>query len=626
MDLTATAIAIINDRFDLAKELLDLGADPNDGSLYFAVDMHDATTDMRAQDATRLQPEHPNQLTALTLVKALLDLGADPNKPFEGAEHSTAMCCPPTINSSPFYRAAVAADVEVLKLMLAHGAKLEWSPPEVKPKDGQKPGPFANANAGRTPLMVAMKGGQGAPIQGGPGYIRTGPPPFREPGSRDPLEAVKLLLAAGANPNAKAPDGSTPLHQAVQEQHVAMIRELAAAGGLLNAVNKDNLTPLGLAEKQKKAAPPPSNGAPPTHKDKKDSPAEVVAALRELMHLGPNDPAPQPPAATAKASTKLSAEKDAKNSSSATPGDQRAMKNLIVIPGALLCFGIAAAAAPTSAANTNADALRYRAMVTKYCATCHNQRAAIPADAPVKLDSAAFDDLLGHAATWERVLRKLSVRAMPPPGMPRPSEAEYAGFTSWLAASLDHAWEGHSNPGQYVLHRLNRAEYANAVRDLLAVDIDVSDLLPTDGAEFGFDNIATALKTSPMLLEAYVNAAQRVSAMAVGDPQVRPGTAEHSINREFSQNGYIDGLPLGTVGGTVRPSRFSSGRRVQPVRPADPRRAGRLLRRRGERHPRTRSSSPWMAPKCIRHPIGGPKDDEMQAADLARRGRLSTSG
>lgn len=315
--LTATAIAIINDRFDLAKELLDLGADPNDGSLYFAVDMHDATTDMRAQDATRLQPEHRNQLTALTLVKALLDLGADPNKPFEGAEHSTAMCCPPKINSSPFYRAAVASDVEVLKLMLAHNAKLEWSPPAVKPKDGQKPGPFANANAGRTPLMVAMKGGQGAPIQGGPGYIRTGPPPFREPGSRDQLEAVKLLLAAGANPNAKAPDGSTPLHQAVQEEHVAVIRALAAAGGSLEAANKDNLTPLGLAEKLKKAAPPPSNGAPPTNKDKKDSPAEVVAALRELMHLGANDPVPAPPAATTEAGKTVSVAKEEKSVASA---------------------------------------------------------------------------------------------------------------------------------------------------------------------------------------------------------------------------------------------------------------------------------------------------------------------
>ena len=110
--------------------------------------------------------------------------------------------------------------------------------------------------------MVAMKGGNGAPIQGGPGYLRTGPPPFREPGSRDPLEATKLLLAAGANPNAKAPDGSTPLHQAVQAEQVALIRALAGAGASLDAVNKENLTPLAEAEKLKKAAPPPSTGAP----------------------------------------------------------------------------------------------------------------------------------------------------------------------------------------------------------------------------------------------------------------------------------------------------------------------------------------------------------------------------
>src|SRR6202035_4146770 len=178
--------------------------------------------------------------------------------------------------------------------------------------------------------------------------------------------------------------------------------------------------------------------------------------------------------------------------------------------------------------------------------------------------------LVGHAGTWERVLRKLGVRAMPPPGMPRPTEAEYAGFTGWLSSSLDRAWEGHSTPGRYVVHRLNRAEYANAIRDLLAVDLDVSRLLPTDCAEFGFDTIATSLKTSPLLLEGYVNAAERVSAMAVGDPQGRPGTTEHSISHEFSQNGYIAGLPLGTIGGTV----------IQHFFPADAERklSGRLTR------------------------------------------------
>jgi ankyrin repeat protein len=297
---TATIIAIVNDRFDLAKELLDLGADPNDGSLYFAVDMHDATTDMHAHDGSRLRPDHPNRMTALGLVKALLDLGADVNKPFVGALHSTTLCCGASVNSSPFYRAASAADVEVLKLMLARGAQIEWSPAEIKPKDGERPRPGVNANVGRTPIMAALRGGGGAPFAAGPGFSRQGPPPFREPGSRDPVEALNVLLAAGANPNVKAPDGSTPLHQAVQALQVPLIRALVGAGAALDAVNKDNLTPLLLAEKP--PAPNPNDMMDPdAYRPKRNTREEVIAALRELMHLGPNDPAPQPPPAPAKA-------------------------------------------------------------------------------------------------------------------------------------------------------------------------------------------------------------------------------------------------------------------------------------------------------------------------------------
>lgn len=305
---TATIVAIVNDRFDLAKELIDLGADPNDGSLFFAVDMHDATTDMRAHDGSRLQPSHPNKMTALSLVKALLDLKADVNKPFIGALHSTTLCCGAAINSTPFYRAATAADVEVLKLMLADGAKIEWSPTDIKSKDGEARLRRPNPNVGKTPLMAAMKGGLGAAFAAGPGFSRLVAPPFREPGSRDPAEALKLLLAAGADPNVKAPDGSTPLHQAVQLQQVAMIRELVAAGAKLDAVNKDNLTPLLLAEAPKK--PNPLEMMDQQYERKKDSRAEVVAALRELMHLGPNDPAPQPPPAAAPTGKKAGGEKD----------------------------------------------------------------------------------------------------------------------------------------------------------------------------------------------------------------------------------------------------------------------------------------------------------------------------
>jgi uncharacterized protein len=317
---TATIVAIVNDRFDLAKELIDLGADPNDGSLFFAVDMHDATTDMRAHDGSRLQPNHPNNLTALGLVKVLLDLNAEVNKPFVGALHSTTLCCGAAINSSPFYRAATAADVEVLKLMLAprtpaNAAKIEWTPSDVKPKDGKGPA-RPNPNAGRTPLMAAIKGGNGAPIAGGPGFTRIGPPVFREPGSRDPLEAIKLLLAAGADPNVKAGDGSTPLHQAVQEEHVGMIRALAAAGAKLDAVNKDNLTPLLLAEAPKKPNPA-DMGDLDVYKPKRNSKEEIVATLRELMHLGPNDPAPQPPP-LAKDDKKVTGDKEKKDSPKAT--------------------------------------------------------------------------------------------------------------------------------------------------------------------------------------------------------------------------------------------------------------------------------------------------------------------
>jgi mono/diheme cytochrome c family protein len=195
-----------------------------------------------------------------------------------------------------------------------------------------------------------------------------------------------------------------------------------------------------------------------------------------------------------------------------------------------------------------ADAPKYQAMLKQYCFACHSSKAPQPGNDPVNLEVASLDNLLPHAETWERVLRKLSVRAMPPQGAPHPPEAEYAAFTSWLAASLDQAWKGKSTPGRYVVHRLNRTEYGNAIRDLLALDIDTTELLPSDGADFGFDNIATSLRTSPLLLERYLTAAQRISTMAVGDSTVRPGTTEYPISREFTQSGHIDGLPLGTRG------------------------------------------------------------------------------
>jgi ankyrin repeat protein len=293
--VTAMAVAIVNDRFDLANVLLDLGSDPSDGSLYFAVDMHDATTDMRAHDGSRLRADHPNTLTSLDLVKRLLDRGADPNKPFVGRLHSTTLCCGDDVNATPFYRAAMASDVEALKLMLAHGARVEWSPAPPPKAAGRAAGPGRAGNAGRTPVMMAMVGGRGAAFAAGPGFERLGAPPFREASNRSPLDAVTVLLAAGADPNVTAPDGSTPLHQAVTAKQVGIIRALVGAGAKLDAVNRQNLTPLLLAEKPEPPPPPGNNTDARAWKPKQDARADVIAALRELMHLGPDDPAPVPP-------------------------------------------------------------------------------------------------------------------------------------------------------------------------------------------------------------------------------------------------------------------------------------------------------------------------------------------
>jgi hypothetical protein len=206
---------------------------------------------------------------------------------------------------------------------------------------------------------------------------------------------------------------------------------------------------------------------------------------------------------------------------------------------------------PDTASAAPAQAAKHQAWVKQHCVGCHNTRSPQPANNPVNLETASLDDLLPHAATWERVLRKLSVRAMPPPPLPHPPEAEYVAFTNWLAAALDRAWQGKSTPGRYVVHRLNRTEYGNAIRDLLALDVDVTEQLPSDGGNFGFDNIASSLGTSALLFERYLAVAQRISVMAVGDATARPGATEYPISREFTQTAHIEGLPLGTRGGTV---------------------------------------------------------------------------
>jgi len=284
---TPMMLAIVNDRFDLAAGLLELGADANDGSLYHAVEMHDATTDWRAKDGTRLRSDHPNKLTALDLTKLLLEAGADPNKPFIGQLHSASMCCDTRANATPFFRAAVAADVEAMKLLIAHGADLEWSPTS----DEQDRDPNAvplPSKVGLKSLMVAMNGGKGVGMAGGPGDIREGDaPPFREISNREPVDAVQLLLEAGANADALSPKGESALHIAAREGKLDIVRALAAGGATLDLKNGDGLTALAVVEKMPPREPPPTSGALAGEKQGAQ-PAEVAALLRELMRPGAN--------------------------------------------------------------------------------------------------------------------------------------------------------------------------------------------------------------------------------------------------------------------------------------------------------------------------------------------------
>ncbi len=275
---TPMMLAIVNDRFDIAQLLLERGADANDGSLYYITEMRDATTDWRARDGTVYRADHPNALSALDLTRNLLEAGADPNKPFIGQMHNTSMCCDTEANSTPFFRSAIAADVEGLKLMLAHGADTAWSPAQaiIDPTDLN---PVPKGDVGKTALMMAIKGGKGVGVAGGPNDLRYGRPEFREPANRNTLDAVMVLLEAGADPNVVEPGKQeTALHIAAKALHPDIVRALVAKGADLNALDKEGLTPLQAVEKMD--APKPNPGF--YFEEPLIQPPGMVALLQEL--------------------------------------------------------------------------------------------------------------------------------------------------------------------------------------------------------------------------------------------------------------------------------------------------------------------------------------------------------
>jgi cytochrome c551/c552 len=189
-----------------------------------------------------------------------------------------------------------------------------------------------------------------------------------------------------------------------------------------------------------------------------------------------------------------------------------------------------------------------RALLNQYCITCHNEKTKTGGLMLDKLDVAHVGD---NPETWEKVVRKLRAGMMPPSGAPRPGQTAIDDLVTKIESELDQAAAAKANPGTTSLHRLNRAEYANAIRDLLALDVDAATLLPTDNSSEGFDNIADALGVSPALLERYVGAATKVSRLAVGDPSIGPSTDNYRVPGDLSQGQHIEGLPLGTRGGIV---------------------------------------------------------------------------
>ncbi len=190
----------------------------------------------------------------------------------------------------------------------------------------------------------------------------------------------------------------------------------------------------------------------------------------------------------------------------------------------------------------------YRAAVDSYCLSCHNGKTKAGG---LDLDSIKTDQLSAHLETWEKVARKMRARQMPPMGARRPDEAGYAAALASLESSLDRVAATAPNPGRTdTFRRLNRTEYRNAIRDLLALDVDVAPLLPSDSASFGFDNV-TVGNLSPTLLESYVSAAEKISRLAIGRPGLSLGGTTIRIKPDITQEGHIDGLPIGTRGGAL---------------------------------------------------------------------------
>ncbi|MSO21364.1 MAG: DUF1592 domain-containing protein [Acidobacteria bacterium] len=228
------------------------------------------------------------------------------------------------------------------------------------------------------------------------------------------------------------------------------------------------------------------------------------------------------------------------------------MKSILRLGAILQIFALGSlalaqsATAPTKGAGTD----DYRPVLERYCITCHNQRLNT---AGLSLDQADPRKVGEAAPVWEKVLRKLRTGQMPPAGAPRPDPATYQGMAGYLERELDQAAASQPNPGRVAaFHRLNRAEYGNVIRDVLAVDVDTESLLPLDDSGYGFDTVAEMLTVSPLLIERYLAASEEISRLAVGDPAAKPVLKSYKVPLRLIQDERVsEELPFGSRGGTV---------------------------------------------------------------------------
>lgn len=214
----------------------------------------------------------------------------------------------------------------------------------------------------------------------------------------------------------------------------------------------------------------------------------------------------------------------------------------------LVLGSLVALMAATSLSSGRLEAAPDQAFLNQYCVGCHNARTKSGNLVLQGLNPANVD---GSVDVWEKVVRKLRTGMMPPASAPKPSASVRETFTAALETQLDSFAAAHPDPGAPALHRLNRAEYANAIRDLLALDIDVSAMLPPDDSAAGFDNNADVLGVSPALIEGYASAAAKVSRLAIGDPSIGLDRTTYRVPGDLAQDVHIEGLPLGTRGGIL---------------------------------------------------------------------------